>query len=91
MTGKVLSGSDISDTVKEYEARMSKAVYIEDEHVFINVKDEYNIALSRCDTREKLLEWVYHLTEKNWMSREVLRRFMEVAAAHHGYELHLSA
>lgn len=70
------------DLIKKIEAQeklLQKQVAVVDGHIVINVEYEYNIALSRCNTPEKLLHWVWHLTEKTWMTTEVMRRFIEVA------------
>ena len=47
----------------------------------------YEIELSRCDTHPKMLEWIFHLTAKEWVTRmhihlficHVLCRFPELA------------
>ena len=70
---------EIFEKVKQHEEKLNKQVSVEDNHIVINVTYEYNIELSRCDTAEKLLHWVWHLTEKTWMMNDVLRRFIEVA------------
>ncbi|EMF4673503.1 hypothetical protein ACN1OJ_004125 [Providencia stuartii] len=42
--------------------------------------DEYEILISSCDTAEKLVTWIFHLTEKSWMNIELLRHFIRVAS-----------
>ncbi|EOM1107950.1 hypothetical protein IMR62_004782, partial [Escherichia coli] len=49
----------------------------------INVAYEYNIPLSTCSTHQQILNWVWHLTEKTWMTQNVTRRFIEVACGYH--------
>ena len=46
----------------------------------------YDVALNRCSTPESILGWVHHLSEKNWVSKKMLREFIEIAANHHGIE-----
>ena len=70
----------IADEFKEREEKLQQQVSVKEDHIVINVSYEYNIALSRCDTAEKLLHWVWHLTEKTWMTNDVMRRFIEVAS-----------
>lgn len=72
---------DIFDSVVEYREKMQKIVYIADDQYVINVKYEYNIPRSKCSTKEELLDWVAHLTEKTWMTVEVMRYFMQVVSA----------
>lgn len=69
------------------EERLRKQVYVEDDHIVINVVTEYNVAKTRCDTPEKLLHWVWHLTEKTWMTNEIMRRFIEIACRENGIEM----
>ena len=74
------------------EARdLEKQVYIDGNCIVINVTHEYNIALSRCDTPEKLLGWVWHLCEKTWITRKVLCRFIEVASEFHNISISVPA
>ncbi len=67
------------DKIIEQENKLKQQVSVQDEHIVINVCYEYNIALSGCDTAEKLLHWVWRLTEKTWMTNDVMRRFIAVA------------
>jgi hypothetical protein len=73
-----LEGFDFEDYKKHME-ELEKTVSVKEDHIVINVHYEYNIAISSCDTYERILGWVYHLTEKTWISRDVLRRFIQVA------------
>lgn len=70
---------DLIKEVAEHDEKMAKQVYVKDDHIILNVSYEYNILKADCDTPEKLLSWVYHLTEKTWMTTEAMRRFIEVA------------
>lgn len=78
---------DMFDRVVEHHEQMKKMVYIADDHYVINVKYEYNIPRAECSTKEQLLQWVAHLTEKTWMSVEVMRYFMQVVSADQGFKL----
>ena len=69
----------LTEDFKEREDKLQQQVSVKEDHIVINVSYEYNIALSRCDTAAKLLHWVWHLTEKTWMTNDVMRRFIEVA------------
>ena len=44
----------------------------------------YGIALSECDSYERILHWVYHLSHKSWVTPAILRRFILLATTHHG-------
>jgi len=36
----------------------------------------YEIDFERCDTHRKLVEWVYHLSEKDWVTGKHIRLFL---------------
>lgn len=44
---------------------------------------DYSIHTSRCDTKEKILEWVLHLSHKSWVTRWMIIDFIEIACAEH--------
>ena len=50
-------------------------------------KRGYPIEWVRLDTKEKLLGWVYHLTEKSWMDTTKLRHFIQFVHTHFGWEI----
>lgn len=66
------------DFEKERE-ELERAVSVKKDRIVLNVRYEYNVPIADCDTHEKILGWTFHLAEKTWMSRRLLRRFIEVA------------
>jgi hypothetical protein len=36
----------------------------------------YQIEFSRCDTNRKLVQWVYHLSGKSWVTQRHIRLFL---------------
>ena len=40
---------------------------------------EYDIEMSRITSLDDLLAWVYQLTEKTWMTSDLMREFLRVA------------
>ena len=86
---KVTKMEDMLEKWIAKDDELSKKVYIDGEHICINVKYEYPIELSRRDTPEKLLSWVFQLSEKTWMTNDVMRRFVAMAASEHGFNLAL--
>ena len=50
--------------------------------------DRYPIELTRIDTPIKAYQWIIHLLEKNWLTREVLFDLVDVLQRHFGYNLH---
>lgn len=73
-----MNEEEIREIMKSKE-ELYKKIYVIDEHIVINVVSEYNIPLTGCSTPQGILHWVHHLTEKTWMTTELMRRFIEVA------------
>ncbi|MDD3847453.1 MAG: hypothetical protein PHC90_13980 [Syntrophorhabdaceae bacterium] len=48
----------------------------------------YEIALYRLDTPEKLFQWIIHLLEKNWITRDMLHRMVAICEIHFKYDAH---
>lgn len=48
----------------------------------------YSIELDRLDTPIKVYQWIIHLLEKNWISREMLARMVAILEIHFQYNLH---
>ena len=73
--------------------RMKKRVeycHIEDNAIVfrIDITDDqsttYEVPLFKCDTHEKIIGWQCHLSEKNWMTLDLLIQFTLLACRHHG-------
>lgn len=79
--------TEVAQRAAEHRQKLAEAVYVIENHIVIKVGDEYNIAINRCDTAEKLLHWVWHLCEKTWMTPEILRYFIEVASKQSGIKM----
>ena len=73
-----------TDEYRKHAEYLARVVSVREHHIVIDVSSEcnipeYNIPLSRCSTYAEILGWAHHLTEKTWVSTEVLRRFIAVA------------
>jgi len=55
--------------------------------VFTFVGD-YTVAWDRIRNEADLLSWIYHLSGKEWFTRERLTRFLELVAAKKAMNLH---
>jgi len=88
MTKILKNISELVDNYAKWDEELSKKIYLQDEYIIINVGREYPIALTRCNTPEKALGWVFQLSEKSWMTTEILRRFVAILAQEHGFDLH---
>jgi hypothetical protein len=54
-------------------------VSIIEDHIVVNIEYEYNIPIKECNTPEKILGWARQLSEKNWMTNNAMREFLEIA------------
>ncbi len=73
---------DLMTRVIPEEEDAIENVYIDGSNICLN--PGYWIELKRCDTKWKLLQRVYHLTEKGWFSQERCRRFITLCCEFHG-------
>ena len=50
-------------------------------------RDSYRIGLDRLNTSGKLLGWILHLSEKDWVTTQHISELVELAASVHGIEV----
>lgn len=81
MKVELMSAEELKGALIERERRLTDAVYIDGEHLTIDLSYPYHIALSRLDSPAKILRWVHHLSGKRWMTRGALARFIDLAMA----------
>ncbi|MCF8051575.1 MAG: hypothetical protein K9L59_10085 [Desulfobacterales bacterium] len=79
-----LAGMEDRLSKREFQSLLDKKVRIEGGSIVMTVRPRYEIDLSRCNTKEKILEWVAHLSRKTWVDRAVTSRFIELACGYHG-------
>ena len=65
-----------------------KGIYIDDRYLVLNIQYEYLIELNRINTPTKAYQWIIHLLEKNWITREMLARMVAILEIHFQYNLH---
>jgi len=65
----------------------NRRIYISDGQIILNIRYPYCIDLDRCDTPEKILGWTRQLSEKNWVTAEILYQFIRLAFNRIGIEL----
>lgn len=51
----------------------------------------YFIEWDRLDSREKLLEWIHHLSEKTWVDSRMIGDLIERVHEHFGWKVHVNA
>ena len=48
----------------------------------------YDIELNRIKTIGDVIEWIYHLTEKEWVNNVVIHDFMSIACSYIKYDIY---
>lgn len=79
---------ELEPECRRHEKRLERQLHIKGKSIVFCIpgRENYAIELSRCNSAESILEWVHHLSEKKWISVELLNRFINLTAEHH--ELH---
>ncbi|MCP5537027.1 MAG: hypothetical protein H7A51_12470 [Akkermansiaceae bacterium] len=74
-----------------YDSMIDRALAceIEGSEIIIDPKGErYPIKLDSCDTHEKLVGWIVHLSRKRWITVLLIEMFILTAYDHHDLEAH---
>lgn len=87
MTNGIKDLDELWEEMLAHDEQLAQQVSIQDGYLVINVEYEYPIELARCDTHAKILAWVIQLSDKTWITPDVIRRFVYLAIQHHGLEL----
>lgn len=85
---KVYSLKELFSAGEKREKELEKIVFLRKGYIVLNIKYEYEIQLSRCDTVAKILDWCLHLTQKTWMTTEYLHRFLELVLGYHNIDVY---
>lgn len=81
MTGKVLTHTDLEEAVRvdnEGHEALSKVLYVEGDAIILE-EGGHSIPLDRCDTHEKIIARVLHLSGKDWVTLKHIVRFINLA------------
>jgi len=58
---------------------INDSIYWYEDWLIVNIAYPYEIYKDRIDTDDKILGWIYHLSDKTWMSKDHIKRFIYVA------------
>ena len=83
-----MKSSNVIKELQDHERNLDRLCRIEDGFIVLGDEINYAIKLSRCASYEKIVWWVSHLSEKTWMTLDLLARFIETACEHHGLQAH---
>lgn len=85
---------EIHQIAEEHRVKMERIVFVDDGYIVIDLNElcdaptTYDIPLKECETAEQILGWVWQLSEKTWLTAEVLRRFVAIATEQAGVDVH---
>lgn len=82
----VRRGDEAMVAANQLAAEVAAAIKVEGDEIVLNVAYEYAIPKQECNTHQRILAWVVHLSRKKWMQPRHLRRFVDVACAANGLE-----
>jgi len=82
---------DVEGYLKNQE-ELEKKVVVDGDHILLalpegKIDEWYEIPLSRLETSEQIISWIFHLTEKSWIEKDVFRRFIKVISELRGISL----
>jgi len=88
--GRIVSAAEAVIELEAFDAEMD-AIFEHDKKlgcITINVAYPYRIELNRITDPESVLRWVHHLTEKTWMTTELVHEFIERVYDIKGWKLY---
>ena len=79
MTGEIKIVKIDLEEYKKTQELLASQCYIDGDCLVLNVRYEYSITLDRLLTHEMILDWVLHLSGKNWFNMELMQLFIYLA------------
>jgi len=83
MAGAIIEGDALFEAYKKEQAELEELVSIQGDCIIIQKGGGYDIFLAECDTHERILAWTIQLTDKSWMSAQIVNRFVRLALDTH--------
>jgi len=83
MAGAIIEGDDLFKAYKAEQAELEALVSIQGDHITIKKGGGYDIPLASCDTHERIVAWTIQLTDKTWMTAQIVNRFVKLALKAH--------
>lgn len=74
------------------QKELAEKVIVDGDHILIALPEGkidkwYEVPMSGLKTHEQIISWIFHLTEKSWIEKDVLRRFIKVVSELKGINL----
>ena len=87
----IYSFAELNKMAKQHERKLARQCFIRGKYLTLHVVYPYHIELSRIDTKDKLIEWIHHLSEKNWITPQLIRRIIDLVSKHFGFQVYVGA
>lgn len=76
---KTVTAAELEETFFKRQKELDKLIYETKDAIVLNIHYLYCIEKSRINTPEKIVRWVVHLSDKNWMTTEYMKYFVLIA------------
>lgn len=86
MAGGIIEGDALFEAYKKEQAELEVIVSIQGDYITITKGGVYDIPLAGCDTYKKIVAWTIQLTDKSWMSAQIVNRFVKLALEAHNLD-----
>lgn len=86
---KIYSGEDLLNEYNAHREKMNKSFKVRKDGIEIKIRYPYFIEWSRISTKDMLLKWVFHLSEKSWMDIEYLREFIDRVCKYNNWNVYV--
>jgi hypothetical protein len=79
--------------LQQWITKLNEQIFVDGDVIVLyadvgNEGSRYEVPRNECGNAGEILRWTFHLSEKTWMDRELLRHFMNVAANAASVSLH---
>jgi hypothetical protein len=85
---QTISAGELMALAKEDEIKREELRQQDAANGYIEVRDGYEVELDRIQTKAHLLKWMFHLADKNWVTKELMMEFARRVCAVKGWNPH---
>lgn len=85
---KIISLGELMAQAKEDKIKREQVRQQDIKNGYIELRDGYEVDLSTIPTKVHFLKWMFHLAEKNWVTKDLLMEFAKRVCAAKGWNPH---
>jgi hypothetical protein len=85
---QTISAGELMALAAEDQAKREQQRQQDTANGYIEVRDGYEVELARIQTKVHLLKWMFHLADKNWVTKELMMEFARRVCAVKGWNPH---